>query len=94
MANLFWNLIQTCLNIKKEDETQDPNKHFVNFKVVDENGKPLEGITLLVTLPDGSSEEQSTNKDGMIEIKNIDPGNCILKSDWKKVKLDESVIIK
>jgi hypothetical protein len=89
-------LIKKCLNkvFGKKEEKQDPNKHFINFKVVDENGKSLDGIVLLVELPDGSSEERTSDINGMIEIKNIEPGQCTFESDWKKAKVDNTVFIK
>jgi hypothetical protein len=73
---------------KKTDE-----KHFVNFKIVDENGKPVEGVILLIKLPDGSKEEHTTDKDGMIEIKGVKPGSCHIISDWHKLKADDIVLL-
>jgi hypothetical protein len=74
---------------KKPDE-----KHFVSFKIVDDKGKPVCGVVLLIKLPDGSKEEHTTGKDCMIEIKGIKPGNCSILSDWHKLKACDVVLLK
>jgi len=95
MAINVGNPVQSC-PLKQSDyipeQPQDPKKHFINFRLVDDNGKPLGNIQLLVTLPDGSSQEMATNEKGMIEIPNVDPGNCKIDFDWKEVTLDNVVL--
>jgi hypothetical protein len=78
---------------KVEEEVQDPKKHFINFKVLDQNKKPIENVILHVILPDGSCVEKTTDKNGIVEIKNVEPGTCSLKSDWKKVSVYNAVLI-
>ncbi|MEP6747600.1 MAG: hypothetical protein ABJB86_07730 [Bacteroidota bacterium] len=73
---------------KKPDE-----KHFVEFKVVDEKGKPVEDVVLLIKLPDGSKEEHTTNKDGVVKIENIKPGSCHIISNWHKLKVEDTVLL-
>jgi hypothetical protein len=69
--------------LKKKPEKQDPKKHWIKFKVVDTDNNPLKKVVLRITLPDGSSVEKTTDKNGMIEINNIEAGNCKLETDWK-----------
>jgi len=85
----------TCPNkkVEEKEEEQDITKHQIKFLIQDKTGKPLPNITLQVTLPDNSVMEKTSNEKGLIEIKNIEPGNCIVKSDWKEYKVDEVVII-
>ncbi len=67
--------------------------HFIKFNIVDEKGAPLENITLNVMLPDGSSEEKTTDKNGKIEIHNIKPGKCKIEFEWKKLTLNNTVLL-
>jgi hypothetical protein len=87
--------IKSCKNKKggKSEEEQDPKKHWIKFKVVDTNNNPLEDVTLMVILPDGSREEKATDKDGIVEIRNIDPGKCKLEFDWKGCTINDCLLI-
>ena len=88
--------ISTCPLKEKEEKqaVQDPIKHWIKFKTIDNNGIPVGNVTIQVTLPDGREEEWTSDENGLIEIRNIDPpGNCIIKSDWKEVNVLESVLI-
>jgi hypothetical protein len=86
---------QSCpLNSNEEDEEpQDSKKHWIKFSIQDEFGKPVPNVTLQVTLPDGSVEEKTSDKDGIIEIRNILPGICKIESDWKECTIEDAVII-
>ena len=88
--------IQTCFlnTLVKPEENQDAYKHWIKFKTIDDKGIPVANVTVQVSLPDGSEVEKTSDKNGLIEINNIDPpGNCIIKSDWKEVNVLKSVLI-
>ncbi|MEZ5347346.1 MAG: type VI secretion system tip protein TssI/VgrG [Pyrinomonadaceae bacterium] len=61
---------------KTHKEGNEEKKSWVKIKLVDEEGKPVTGVSFKVTTPDGRVASGSTNKDGQGEVKNIDPGNC------------------
>ena len=94
MATNVGNPAQSCPLKQTEylpPQQQEPKKHFINFKLVDDKGKPMENVQLLVTLPDGSTEEATTDKNGMIEIANVQPGSCKIAFDWKEATTDNFV---
>ena len=68
--------------------------HWIKFKVVDGDNNPLENAVLRITLPDGNTVRRKTNEDGIIEINNIDPGNCKIETDWKGVNAYDTYFIK
>jgi hypothetical protein len=58
-----------------------PEKTWVKFQVVDDaSGKPVSGVKLKIKLPDGRSEEFTTNAGGQIYIGNLDPGSCDIEA--------------
>jgi hypothetical protein len=79
---------------QQPEEEQDPKKHWIKFRVVDKDNNPLEKVVLRVKLPDGSSVERTTDKNGLIEIKNIEPGNCKLETYWDGCALGDTLFIK
>jgi hypothetical protein len=96
MATNVGSPVQPCpLNKKKEPlPIQDPFKHWINFNIKDDSGKPVANVTIQVVLPDGSVEEHTSDEKGIIEIKNIEPGTCKIKSDWKEITVNDAVLIK
>jgi hypothetical protein len=90
MASSVSNPVQECPG-KVVDEPVDPDKKWIKFLVKDDKGKPLPNIQLNVILPDGSREEKVTDQDGMIEIKNIDAGDCKLDVDWRSLHVGRAV---
>jgi type VI secretion system secreted protein VgrG len=64
--------------------THDPNspdnqdkKHWIEIKLVDEDGKPVPGEPYQITLPDGSTIADGTlDEKGFARVDNIDPGTC------------------
>lgn len=68
-------------------------RHFINFKIEDEIGNPLQNVELNIILPDGTTKKLQTDINGMIELTNIQPGNCTINSDWKQLKIDDTMII-
>ena len=89
------NPVQSCPKKQsfKPDSPQKQTKHFVKFKLVDEKGTPLQNILIHVVLPDGIHLEKVSDKNGMIEITNVDPGQCRLKFPWQKVKMDDAALL-
>jgi hypothetical protein len=88
--------VQSCplKKKKKPPVQQDPQKHWINFKLQDPDGKPARDVTLRVVLPNKKVVEYTSDENGLIEIKNVDPpGNCEIEYDWKKVKVFETVLI-
>jgi hypothetical protein len=87
--------IKSCKNKKggKSEEEQDPKKHWIKFKLVDTNNNPVKDVTLMVILPDGSREEKTTDKDGIVEIRNIEPGKCKLEFDWRGCTINDCLLI-
>ena len=85
--------IVSCKNKKKTkpEEEQDPKKHWLKFKIIDEDNLLLEDVEVNISLPDDSSERKSYNKksdkedSGMIMIKNIDPGDCKIEINWHEL---------
>ena len=68
-------------------------KHWIKFKVVDdESGRPIPGVALHVREPRGLERDYTTRPDGMIEIDEIDPGTCDVKSelDFDVARLDDT----
>ena len=74
-----------------EDEAEEPapeptapaidEKTWVKFEVLDdETGQPVQGVTLAVKLPDGTTKKSKTDGSGMIEFRDILPGTCSIES--------------
>jgi type VI secretion system secreted protein VgrG len=76
--------------------THDPNspdnktkEHWIEIKLVDDDGNPVPGEPYKITLPDGTTVADGTLDDkGLARVDNIDPGNCQVtfpnldKKDW------------
>ena len=75
-------------NTPKENET-----HFVEFKVVDDKSAGIKGVRLHVILPGGNSQYVTTDDKGIARIENIEPGDCKIVSNWKSLKVDDTVLI-
>ena len=85
------NPVQPCPNKKKP--APDPKKKWIKFLVQDDKGVPLANVRFHVTLPDGSTEEVCSNEKGVIEIFDIDEGNCKIEADWKEHVVDDTVLL-
>ena len=58
------------------EENRD-KKHFIEVELLDDDGKPVPGEAVCVTLPDGSTASSGvTNEKGLYRVDNIDPGSC------------------
>ncbi len=68
-----------------------PRKTWVEFAVVDMEGKPVEGHRYIVMLPDGSLQEGRLGKTGRVRFDSIDPENSVFtlpdldKDTWERV---------
>jgi len=97
MATNVGNPVQSCVAKASDyipEQPQDPRKHFINFKLVDDKGKPVENVRLNVILPDGTPYDGNSNGEGKIEIPNVDPGSCKIEfDDWRTFTLEDSVLI-
>jgi hypothetical protein len=51
-------------------------KTWVEFKLVDDDGVPVEGAEYRVKLPDGSIRTGTLDDQGWVRFDDIDPGNC------------------
>jgi hypothetical protein len=51
-------------------------KTWIEFRMVDEDGKPVEGVKYRVKLPDGSLKEGSLDGEGKARFEDIDPGSA------------------
>lgn len=85
-------LIEICQPCNASMGAAQPAKHKVAFRVViDETDKPVAGVALKITLPDGTVETHTTNADGMIEIDDIErPGTCSVTCDIKGAELTDT----
>jgi hypothetical protein len=85
--------VQQCPGKPPAKDPIDPKKKWIKFLVKDNDGKPMENVQLNVILPDGSREECVTDKDGMIEIYNLEDGDCKLDTDWRRLHVKRTVHI-
>ena len=51
-------------------------KTWIEFRMVDEDGKPAEGVKYRVKLPDGSLQEGSLDSEGKARFEGIEPGSA------------------
>mgnify|MGYP000325745260 CR=1 FL=1 len=52
-------------------------KTWIEFEVVDTEGRPVPDETYLCMLPDGSKQEGRMDRTGKVRFDGIDPGNCV-----------------
>ncbi len=75
--------VQPCPNKQPAQDPVDPNKKWIKFQVKDNDGALVPNVRVTVVLPDGSREEHVSDKDGMIEINNMEEGACRIETDWR-----------
>lgn len=74
---------------REKSEPKAPEKTWVEFRLVDEDGKPVGDVAYKVTLPDGDVFRGRLNSQGMVRFDSIDPGDCQISfteldgSEWK-----------
>jgi len=65
--------------VKKHNKNSKENKdkkNWVEVELVDEDGNPIPGKAVEITLPDKSVAAGGTDAKGKFKVTNIDPGNC------------------
>jgi len=72
---------------EKTEENKDKT-HWIEVELKDESGAPVVGEACEITLPNGKKTTRSTDKDGLIRVNKIDPGNCTVR--W--INLDQEAI--
>ncbi len=60
----------------KKDPEKDSKKTWVEIELLDKNKRPVKGLAVEVTLPDGSVEKSTLSDKGTFRKDGIDPGNC------------------
>lgn len=75
-----------------EPEPIPPEIEWVAFQVVDHDTcDPVPDVELEVTLPDGTVEAATTNADGKVEFRGIQPGACSVTSPIEGAIYDKSL---
>ncbi len=66
-------------------------KTWVEFKVIDMEGNPAVGCKYLVVLPDGTRQDGTLGKTGIVRFENIDPENSVFtlpaldRDAWERI---------
>ena len=58
------------------DPLRDKKKTWVEFELLDKNKRPVKGLRVEVTLPDGTVEKATLSEKGAFRKDGIDPGTC------------------
>lgn len=72
------------------DEEKEQKTSWIEIELVDEEGNPVAGEAIKVTLPDGTVFPGTLNEKGLCRIDGIDPGTCQItfpnldKDAWEK----------
>lgn len=67
-------------------------KAWLRFQIVeDKTGKPIKGLKLKITLPDGSEATKETQADGAVEIRDVNPGLFSMTAAVKPAQMDHSL---
>jgi type VI secretion system secreted protein VgrG len=62
---------------KAGEEGAEEKTHWIEIRLVDEDGKPVPGEEYKITLPDGSTVASGTlDEKGKARVEGIDPGTC------------------
>ncbi len=66
--------------------------NWITFKVLeDTSGMPIPDIMLSIKLPGGATVDKTTNEKGLIEISDINEGDCAINTDIKNAKLENTL---
>ena len=74
---------------REASEPKAPEKTWVEFRLVDQDGKPVGNVSYQVRLPDGEVFSGRLNSQGMVRFDSIDPGDCQISfpeidaNEWK-----------
>lgn len=67
-------------------------KSWIKIKVVDDqSGIPIARVAIFVRDPSGGEREYTTRPDGMIELDEINPGECELRCDLEGARLEDTL---
>ncbi len=72
---------------EKAEENKDKS-HWIEIELKDESGAPVQGESCEITLPNGKKVTRSTDKNGLIRVNKMDPGECQVR--W--LHLDQDAI--
>ena len=62
--------------VSNNEALKDSKKTWVEFELLDKNKRPVKGLSVEVTLPDGSVEVAALSDKGSFRKDGIDPGTC------------------
>lgn len=62
-----------------KDELKDNKKTWVEVELLDRNKRPVKGLAVEITLPDGSVDKGTLSDKGTYRKDGIDPGTCRVK---------------
>lgn len=74
----------------KTGSEQKPEKTWIEFRLVNQQGDPVPGAKFRAKITDGSEREGVTDAEGSVHIPGIDPGTCEISfldydaKEWKK----------
>jgi protocatechuate 3,4-dioxygenase beta subunit len=60
----------------RKDPEKDSKKTWVEIELLDKNKRPVKGLAVEVTLPDGTVDKSTLSDKGTYRKDGIDPGNC------------------
>jgi hypothetical protein len=60
---------------KKDDTKKEDEKTWVEFQLLDADGKAVKGEKVTLTLADGSTKDDQTNGEGVVRLKDIKKGD-------------------
>jgi len=71
---------------------REERKTWVEFKVVEDGtARPVSGVRLSITPPDGIEKLHTTSSSGLIRLEEILPGSCTVKCDLKDARLSDTL---
>jgi type VI secretion system secreted protein VgrG len=76
-------------NSHNENAEENKDKtHWIEVELKDDAGSPVIGETCEITLPNGRKAIRSTDRNGLIRVERIDPGECKIR--W--INLDQDAV--
>jgi hypothetical protein len=60
---------------KKDDKKKEDQKTWVEFQLLDVDGKAVKGEKVILTLADGSTKNDQTNGEGVVRLEDIKKGD-------------------
>ena len=73
------------------EKKQEKEKTWIKLRVIeDKSNRPIMGLKLTITAPNGAVVNSVTNSDGTIEIKDINDGVCTVTSPVKMTRLNKT----